>query len=403
MNQRALAATALQRISRDGAYSNVVLPHITADLVPQERALVTRLVHGALRNVRRLDWMIEEMSGRKVDRLDAEVRAVLEVALAEIGSSPGGAIHATVNESVEAVKQLGRGRAAAFVNALLRRVAREGLPAVPDDPEFRYSVPRWVVDRLAEDHGAGEAARLLAGLRKEAPPTPLRCRAGAGAPEGARRVAGIEGAYYIAGAVRPQPGLVFTDAASTAVGLAVGPEPGMRVLDMAAAPGGKTMHLVDQTRGSAYVVAMDVHDRRLRSAKRRLAKEGVEARWVTGDARTAPFRSGVFDAVLVDAPCTGLGTLRRRPEIAMRLDERAPERLGEIQRGILAEAWRVTRPGGRIVYSVCTVFAGETTEVVADYPGAAPRNLPGRPWGRGLLLAPHLTETDGMFISVITR
>jgi 16S rRNA (cytosine967-C5)-methyltransferase len=216
-------------------------------------------------------------------------------------------------------------------------------------------------------------------------------------------VPGIRSAYYLAHPGEPNPGFVYADAASTAVGLAVDAQPGEMVLDMAAAPGGKTMHLVDHANAGATVVAMDAHRRRLQSAQRRLARAGLNPHWLTADARRTPFRDHVFDAVLLDAPCTGLGTLRRRPEIAMRLESGAPENLARHQQKMLEEAWRVTRPGGRIVYSVCTLFAAETVDVVGDYPARPPADLPGRPWGKGLLLAPHLTGTDGMFIAVVDR
>ena len=214
---------------------------------------------------------------------------------------------------------------------------------------------------------------------------------------------GIAGAYYVDGPVTPGHEITYSDAASTAVGLALGSQPGERVLDMAAAPGGKTLHLWDLAGGEAEVVALDRHRRRLRSAQARLAESGATPIWINGDGRRLPFAEGVFDAVLVDAPCTGLGTLRRRPEIAMRLAEDSPGKLGVQQAKMLAEAWRVTRPRGRIVYSVCTVFPAETVDIVADYPASAPVGLPGRLWGKGLLLAPHVTGTDGMFISRIER
>ena len=216
-------------------------------------------------------------------------------------------------------------------------------------------------------------------------------------------MAGIEDGYYVEGPVESAWGITHSDPASTAVGLAVRPRPGERVLDMAAAPGGKALHMWDLASGGAEIVALDRHRRRLRSARSRLAGTGASPFWVNGDGRQTPFGDGVFDAVLVDAPCTGLGTLRRRPEIAMRLAPEAPGRLADQQKAMLAEAWRVTRAGGRIVYSVCTVLAEETVDVASDYPGAAPPGLPGRNWGNGLLLAPHLTGTDGMFISLIER
>jgi 16S rRNA (cytosine967-C5)-methyltransferase len=215
-------------------------------------------------------------------------------------------------------------------------------------------------------------------------------------------VEGIASAYHLS--VPPtQGGLVIADAASTAVGNAVAAKPGQRVLDMAAAPGGKTIQLWDQIQPGGELVAVDFHRRRIRSAQRRLAGHEVFPRWVRADGTRAPFVDRSFDVVLVDAPCTGLGTLRRRPEIAMRLESGSPERLAEQQRELLAEAWRVARPGGRVIYSVCTLFAAETIDVVAEYPSHAPEDVPGRIWGKGKLLAPHATGTDGMFIAVIDR
>lgn len=402
MNTRAVAAHTLLRITDQGAYSNVLLPRATEELSKRDRAFVYRLVTDALRNVRRVDRVLDRVSPRGVDALDPEVRAILRIAIAEMVGGDSSQTHATVNESVNAVKQLGFPRAAGFVNAILRRLGREGIP-IDDDPVISLAVPDWLYPALAEAHGETEARSLLEGLRRPGPATPLRVRPGGSPPEDAIPVAGIEGAYSADGSVEAEPGIVFSDAASTAVGLAVRPRPGERILDMAAAPGGKTLHMWDLAGGQAEIVALDRHRRRLRSARRRLASTAAAPLWVAGDGKAAPFADGVFDAVLLDAPCTGLGTLRRRPEIAMRLTEDSPARLGVEQQELLAEAWRLTRPGGRIVYSVCTIFSAETIDVVADYPALAPEGLPGREWGQGLLLAPHLTGTDGMFISLIER
>ncbi len=119
------------------------------------------------------------------------------------------------------------------------------------------------------------------------------------------------------------------------------------------------------------------------------------------DGRAAPFASDTFEAVLLDAPCTGLGTLRRRPEIKLRVNSADVERLAAIQRKMLAEAIRITRPGGTVVYSVCTVTPAETVDQVADLPARPPEIMLGTDWGNGRLLAPHLSGTDGMFISCI--
>jgi 16S rRNA (cytosine967-C5)-methyltransferase len=402
MNTRAIAAQVLIRIRDDRAYSNIVLPQATADLDSADRAFVYSLVTGVLRHQRQLEKMLENASSRPISELDPEVSAILQVAGAELLTDNRGVVYATVNESVEAVRDLGKPQAASFVNAILRRLVRELDPARTVTSAMGWSVPDWLLEDLEQDHGTVEAAQLLAGLRMPAPRIAIRVRPGHEVPQAATAVDGITSAYYLS-APPTDSGLVIADAASTAVGNAVAARPGQRVLDMAAAPGGKTIQLWDQIQPGGELVAMDFHRRRIRSARRRLAGHEISPRWVRADGTRAPFADQTFDVVLVDAPCTGLGTLRRRPEIAMRLDQGSPERLAKQQRALLAEAWRVARPGGRVVYSVCTVFAAETIDVVADYPSRAPELTPGRLWGKGKLLAPHTAGTDGMFIAILDR
>ena len=192
------------------------------------------------------------------------------------------------------------------------------------------------------------------------------------------------------------------DAASTAVASALGAEPGHRVLDVAAAPGNKTLAIADAMTGSGTLVATDRSRRRVVTARKRLVTSGADhVGWVIADGSQPPFAPATFDRILVDAPCTGLGTVRRRPEIKLRLDEGSPDRMAALQRGLLAASVPLLRGGGRLVYSVCTVFAEETVAIAAEFGGRPPEGLPGRVWGSGLLLAPHLTGTDGMFITLI--
>lgn len=403
MNTRAIAAGILIRIRDEGAYSNVLLPQATKDLGGPDRAFVYRLVTSALRRIRQIDAIIEASTGRSLDQLDPEVSAILEIAIGELLTDDKGNAYATVNESVEATKQLDRPKASGLVNGVLRSLGRDGMAQLHPDIARDFSVPGWLWGALITDHGFAQATQLLEGLRTDAPSISVRLRPGGTLPEGAEPLAGIPDAYRLTKPPGPTSGVVFADGASTAVALALAPRSGEVVLDMAAAPGGKTMSLWDQTAGGATIIAMDSHRRRLQSTRRRLDAENVAPHWMIADGTSAPFRDGSVDAVLLDAPCSGVGTLRRRPEIAMRLDKRAPQRMAERQRKMLAEAWRVTRPGGRIVYSVCTILAAESVAVVADYPAVPPPGLPGRVWEKGRLLAPHLTETDGMFVAVIRK
>jgi len=403
VNTRAMAAAILLRIRDHGAYSNVLLPRATHGLSDRDRSFVYRLVTDALRQQRTSDALIAAATNRSVSELDPEVSAVLQVAVAELLGDDPDAAYATVNESVEAVRDLGFGRAAGLVNGVLRRMTRDGLPELPANRARSLSVPEWVLGRITQDHGRALAGALLAGLRASAPGVGIRVARRSEPPAGAIAVDGIEGAYRLDRAPERSRNLVIMDGASVAVARAVAARAGERILDMAAAPGGKTIALWDEAEGRASLVAMDSHQRRLAGARDRLVDYGANPWWVVGDGTRAPFPGESFDAILLDAPCTGLGTLRRRPEIAMRLKVKALENLAAQQRDMLREAWRLVRPGGRVVYSVCTLFAAETVEVVGDYGAAAPPGLPGLAWGGGLLLAPHLTGTDGMFVSVIRK
>lgn len=403
MNSRAMAAAILQRVRDHGAYSNVLLSSATRELSKQDQAFVYSLVTGALRRQRTIDAIITEIAGRPLDELEPEVRSVLQIAIAELLTDREDTAYATVNESVNAIRQLGKPRAAGLVNGILRRLTREGSPDLPGDKAREFSVPEWVLGKLTNDHGRQTARSLLEGLRAASPGVGVRVRPGIEPPNGAAAVPGIDGAFVMDSVPSRQEGIVISDGASTAVAQAVGARPGERVLDMAAAPGGKTSALWDAMGGSGQLVAADHHPRRLRSARDRLEAMGISVSWVLADGTATPFRSTTFDAVLVDAPCTGLGTLRRRPEIAMRLKAKNMDRIAEQQKQMLEEAWRIVRPGGRIVYSVCTLFAAETIDIVAPYPAEAPEALPGIEWGKGKLLAPHVTGTDGMFVSLLRR
>jgi len=398
-----MAAAILLRVTDHGAYSNVVLNTATKGLAREDRAFVYSLVNGALRQLRTVDAIITEVAGRKVEDLDEEARGVLEIAVGELLNATGDAVYATVNESVNAIKELGKPRASGFVNGVLRRLVRDGMPDLEGDKARELSVPEWVLGKLTSDHGRRQARVLLSGLRSAAPTIGIRARPGTQLPAGAEPVPGIPGAFALRVLPEDLAGVMISDPASTAVAAAVAAQPGERILDMAAAPGGKTSAVWDNAGGRIDLIAIDRHPRRLRSARHRLEELGIHPRWVIADGGNAPFREGNFDAVLLDAPCTGLGTLRRRPEIAMRLKPKGLDSLVSQQRAMLAEAWRLVRPGGRVVYSVCTLFAAETIDVVADYPASPPGGLPGEQWGSGILMAPHLTGTDGMFISVITR
>ncbi len=385
---RRAALRIIGRVLRSGAYTNVVTPHEVAALEPRDRRFAQFLAYGTLRRIGRLDRVIDGYSTRPT--IEPVVRDVLRLGAFEllVASTPP---HAAIDSAVSASRELGYGRATGFVNAVLRSIGRHGEP----DPT-ESGIPDWLAEALTPHWGADEVAAFASASMDDAPRT-LRRRPGAEA-HGAPPVAGIPDTL-LAGEDIPA-GHVVQDPAAVAVGWAAAPSVGDRVLDMAAAPGGKALHLHDQLAGDGLILA-DRHSRRLRAAHRRLVAAGCDAPWVVADGRSVPFGDDQFDITLLDAPCTGLGTLRRRPEIKYRVGPADVARLVTLQRAMLAEAVRVTRPGGRAVYAVCTVTPQETIDVVAEHASRPPEGLPGRAWGTGWLLAPHLGPTDGMFIAII--
>ena len=385
---RVEAALVLGRVLRSGAYSNVLLSQLGDQ--PDER-LVRRLVYGTLRHLLRVDRLLEGASDRSLADMQPGLLDVLRVGAWELRLGEGAA-HAAVNEAVESATAGFGKQAGGFANAVRNVQSREeDLPGGTAGRALELGVPLWIYERLAEDWTLQEAESFLAESLQPAARTARRRR-----PNGAPGIAGIDGAVEAG-----EGDAVVMDPSSVAVGLAVGAREGMTVLDMAAAPGGKTLHLFDQMDGDGVLVGADRHPRRLMSARRRLRKAGVEIPWVVADGTASPFPERMFDRVLLDAPCTGLGTLRRRPEIRHRLDPESPERAAAVQNRLLDAALSLVKLDGVVVYAVCTVFSAETTNVVADRRAEPPGGLPGRSAGNGWLLGPHLTGSDGMFISLV--
>lgn len=454
---RTLAIEALVRVEA-GGYSNLVLPGLlrASQFDSRDRALVTDLVYGTLRHQGQADYLLAMASHRPLPELDPPVRAALRLGAYQLisGTAPHAAVSTTVDALTEWSTPTSVRRAASYANAVLRRVAALG-PAWPwptgDDADalaVRTSHPRWIVDLLRRDLGADAEAVLASGNEPPAVtlrPNPLRTTpealtaeltgyddAGAGVHveagllvPGALLVVGVGDLARLPavaeGRATPQ------DQASQAVAGAVGARPGERILDMAAAPGGKATAMAEAMGDDGLVVSSDVRLGRARlvhDAARRLGLTSVQV--ITGDGRRLPLRSagagagededamaaagpGRFDRVLLDAPCTGLGVLRRRPEARWRLDPSDIDRLAALQRELLTAAAARVRPGGLLAYCVCTLTREETLDIdewAADtFPSFTAAPVPGPPWrphGRGALLLPSAAGTDGMFLLLLT-
>ena len=395
---RAAARTIVSRVLRSGAYSNRVVRSETRKLPIRDAALAQRLAYDTIRSLLRVDRTIQTVSTRPLNKIQDDVLDTLRVGVNEVLFART-TNHAAVDSTVEVVRSI-QPAATGFCNAILRTVIREGEPPLPDDSggaALRVGQPLWIWELMVEAWGPAEAEAFLVASQMDAART-VRLRSGE-PPEAAQAIAGIEGAYILPPTADVLDSMAVQDGASIAVGLALDPQPGERILDLAAAPGGKTLHVADRLDGRGLVVASDRHPRRVSSAADRL--RGSMVRWCVADARLAPYRTASFDRVLVDAPCSGLGTLRRRPEVRFRVKASDLKDLSHLQALMLSEALRLVRPGGAIVYSVCTVTPQETVGAIEGLPTEPIVGLPGRPWGGGWLLAPHLTGTDGMFITKI--
>jgi 16S rRNA (cytosine967-C5)-methyltransferase len=366
-NARHLALDALVRIDSEGAYANVVLPSMLSrsTLDPRDRRFVTDLVYGTTRRRRALDFVVDRFLIRDVD---VEVRAALRLGayqLYDLGTPPHAAVAATVDVAPN--------RARGFVNAVLRRVAEgTSTPIEWPDDATRLSYPDWIVERLVADLGHDDALAALAEMNEPS-----------------------------AAAVRDD-GYV-QDEASQWVAAAVGVQPGERIADLCAAPGGKATFMAGQR---ATVLASDVRPARARTMARNAPGLAV----VVADGRRAPYPAETFDRVLVDAPCSGLGVLRRRPDARWRIEARDVERLAQLQRELLDAAVTLVRPGGRLVYSVCTLTIAETagidTWMASAHEDFAAEPAPGSPWqplARGARVLPQTAGTDGMAVFLYRR
>lgn len=367
---RHLAVEALLAVE-EGAFANLVLPKLlkASDLERRDRDLVTNLVYGVTRMRRALDWLILQRTDRD---LETEVRTILRLGLYQLFFLEMPA-HAAVSESVD----LALPRARGFVNAVLRRAAEAG--ASWPDRATELSYPDWIIGRLATDLGDEEAMAALARMNL-APPVSRR-----------------EDGY-------------FQDVASQWVVGEVArlvPEEGI-VVDLCSAPGGKSTGLAPE---AALVVSADLQPHRVRLVASNVRRTGTHnVSPLVADGRRPPLRPGTADVVLVDAPCSGLGALRRRPDARWRIREQDVATLVNLQKTLLGGAARLVKPGGVLSYSVCTMTAAETRgidEWLADeYAGwepVEPNSQNWRPSGRGGLLLPQDHDTDAMYLLQLRR
>jgi 16S rRNA (cytosine967-C5)-methyltransferase len=369
LSSRALAARALVRIDQEGAYANLIVPALLTDasrtLDERDRRFVTELVYGTVRMQRSCDWLCERFLTREVE---PAVRAALRLGAYQLAFLRTPA-HAAVDASVEVAPRRARG----LVNAVLRRVA-DSLPASDDDwPSLgvRLSYPDWIVERLIGEVGEDDGVAALVAMNQP-------------------------------GAVTMRDDGYIQDQSSQWVAEFVAAADGQRVADLCAAPGGKATSVAAT---GALVVASDVRPGRLGLVGGNAARLDLSLPLVVADGRQPPYRGGAFDQVLLDAPCSGLGALHRRPDARWRIDAGAVDRLADLQRALVSAAVPLLADGGRLVYSVCTVTTAETVgvadHVARRHPELVADDAPGEPWapfGSGGRVLPQTAASDGMTV-----
>jgi 16S rRNA (cytosine967-C5)-methyltransferase len=426
-----VAYAVLERVFEDGAWADraLVAEARRAGLEPRDRALATQLAFGTVQRAATLDHLIATFAGDRA--LDPPVRDALRLGLFQIAYLDRVPDHAAVGESVELAKRHAP-RGAGLVNAVLRRATREAralLDALPEEtPEqaaLKHSHPEWVA-RLWWEQLGPDSARALMAAGNRAPEPVLRANTlktsrddlAAALPVPSRPAPGLPEALvleapfdahgselFAAGHFMPQ------SRAAQAVARILAPEPGDRVLDLCAAPGGKSTHLAAL---GARVTAVEKDPTRADGLRATAVRLGADVEVVCADARgIGP--PALYDRVLVDPPCTDLGTLALRPDARWRKQPDDPRRLAALQREILEAGARALAPGGTLVYSTCTISPAENEEqlfaFLADHPELALD--PGRPsdlpvWDHPSVAGttqtlPHRDGTDGFFIARLVR
>jgi len=393
---RYIAYEILRRVD-EGAFADLSLDaaiNQATGMDPRDRGLLTELVYGVLRHRGRLDFALSRFSRKPLNKIEGKVLDLLRLGTYQILSLDRIPAPAAVHTTVELARRAGLERATGFINGILRGLIR-GRGEIPwpgpeDPPLLRltreFSLPEWMGKKWLRDMGAEEALRLAEAFLSHPPFTMRVNTLKIGREEFLARLAEAghealptpyapEGVVLIRRGEKPLPGadegwFQVQDEASMLIAHLVNPQKGEKILDACAAPGGKTTHMAVLAENGAAILALDLHPSRARlvaDGAARLSCRGVEAR--PCDLTTPPsfLSPASFDRVLVDAPCSGLGVLRRNPEIRWR---RIPEdipRMAELQKRILENVVPLVRPGGILLYSLCTFTPEETDEVVEDF------------------------------------
>lgn len=440
---RYLAVDILKEIEVEAAYSNLLLRKTMDenDLSKEEANLLTELVYGVIQRKMTLDYQLEPFL-KKQKNLDNWVKQVLRMSLYQMEYLDRIPDHAIVNEAVNIARAKGHRGIVGLVNGVLRNIQRKGVRDVSKIKEtkqrlsIQYSLPLWLVEEFIEELGVKEAEELAASFN-ERPKTSLRVNLKKISRTEAIETLKNEGYEVEASKISPfgiivskgvpidsplfKEGLLAVqDESSMLVAPALNVEPDHYVLDACAAPGGKTMHIatdfLDEPQGGK-IIALDIHQHKIglinENAKRQNVDNIVQAKPLDARKVLDEFPKNTFDRILVDAPCSGLGLMRRRPEIRYNKLKKDILSLQKLQIAIINAASKVLKPGGVLIYSTCTISTQENQEVVKKFleenknftqeKVVLPNNQLQLDPDGSITIYPHQYDTDGFFIASLKK
>ncbi|CAG7622911.1 16S rRNA (cytosine(967)-C(5))-methyltransferase RsmB [Paenibacillus allorhizosphaerae] len=440
---REAALDVLVRIEQDRAYSNLLLNQTLQKhkLDKQDAGLATEIVYGTVQRLNTIDYFLEPFVNKGLGKLEPWVRSLLRLSFYQLLYLDRIPDHAIVNEAVSIAKRRGHQGISGMVNGVLRSVIRRKaelmLPAgLPADRRIalEQSHPEWMVRRWIAQFGEQLAERICA-ANNTPPRVSIRAnkmKLGAGELAERLREGGLEAepsAVSPAGViVRGGGNMALTpeyaaglysvqDESSMLVAEWVDPQPGERVLDCCAAPGGKTAHLAEKMGDQGEIIACDMHEHKEKLIRDQAERLGLKSiRTITADARKLAerFAADSFDRILLDAPCSGLGVIRRKPDMKWEKRESELADICEVQRELLEAVHPLLKPGGILVYSTCTIEAAENEDMIRGFLAAHPKFEPDEPSGKNVPLAdrsqggavqimPYDFGSDGFFIARLRK
>jgi 16S rRNA (cytosine967-C5)-methyltransferase len=445
-NIRAIALDVLMKVEQNQAYSNLQLNQALQNMNVKEidKGLLTNIVYGTIQRKNTIDFYLEQLLNKPIKKKDRWVLSLLRLSIFQMLYMDRVPDHAIIHEAVEIAKERGHQGLAGLVNGILRKLQREGTSSMDEKLEnstekeaLQFSMPYWLFKRWSDQFGKENAEKMA---QVNLIPAPVTARINTNLSsrddvlaelkeEGITAVKGelssdgivVREGYLPKSNVYKKGLVTIQDESSMLVARAVSPSSGESVLDACAAPGGKSTHLAELMKGEGRVVSLDLHQHKVDLIKKqaeRLGLENIEARALDARKVSDEFQDESFDRVLVDAPCSGFGVIRKKPDLKWSKSEADIEKLTHIQKNILDAASHMVKAGGVLVYSTCTVDKEENTDVAEWFL----ENHPEFEWdprfsekmpetvktfiieGRSdLQLMPHYFDSDGFYIAAYRK